>query len=296
MKVPAHHKHTLFLASALLLNSVFTNGYDELPERYLEDRHDAAEEDGGFEYDDDAYNIASSYFNGQPYHHLKYQSCMRLRGGAWGDSKTYNNPYLTYQYDQYVTYHSCKKNGLWGFNAQCQSKIDYMVPIENYFESTASCVNNYCENCYATCGISTNSSLSWSAQRCFDKCTANCDYYYEMTENAYTDGFSGCSLVAGTYYYYGTKCTDDGSMQMGYYQDNSCKVKVNNKISTKGTNSTFLSFDVFKFVDSICMNCTSGGSCEEVYDSSFHCNHRNGSAITSYEYGEQDHNEGDEVC
>jgi len=201
--------------------------------------------------------------------HLEMHTCMRKKTGQY-DADNY-----IYTYGNYLELHFCDGRKSWRERGDCDGSVNYVIGIEDYFRSTAGCVANYCDRCDATCGNANATTLESVVNGLYcNRCTKSCELYERaaaLTEEEYT----GCSPVNGTNYYYGVACSKMGTVSKDFFYDEECTAKIENNNILKGLprprSNKALSFDVFKMVNSFCMNCENGGVCENITDSSYHC-------------------------
>ncbi|KAL3800121.1 hypothetical protein HJC23_001042 [Cyclotella cryptica] len=170
-----------------------------------------------------------------------------------GRGKTYQNAY-----ESYFAFYTCK-------GRSCDKTVMHAIRMDDYFRSTSSCVQDYCDQCNG------------------EHCTSDCRNYVKMTSMS-DDGkrtYNGCTAITsieGLRYYYGPKCTIDGHVTMGYYFDKHCQINATRRRGIISTES-FTSLDVFGFVQSICSNCNYFEACQGIYNSSFACMEGNGTFL-----------------
>ncbi|KAL7522386.1 hypothetical protein ACHAWX_007070 [Stephanocyclus meneghinianus] len=162
-------------------------------------------------------------------------------------------------YESYFAFFTC--NG-WS----CDKTVERAIRIDDYFRATSGCVQDYCAQC-SDAG-----------------CSSNCNTYGNMTsltDDYGNNTYNGCSATTsseGLRYYYGPQCTDDGNVTMGYFFDKHCQLNATRRRNIYSPDS-FIYFDVFRFVQSICSDCSYFGLCEGVYNSSYACMGNNGTFL-----------------
>lgn len=134
-------------------------------------------------------------------------------------------------YESYFAFFTC--NG-WS----CDKTVERAIRVDDYFRATSGCVQDYCAQC-SDAG-----------------CSSNCNTYGNMTSLTDDYGnstYNGCSATTsseGLRYYYGPQCTDDGNVTMGYFFDKHCQLNATRRRNIYSPDS-FISFDVFRFVQSV---------------------------------------------
>lgn len=137
-------------------------------------------------------------------------------------------------YESYLAFYTCKG---W----YCDKTVERAVRMDDFFRATSSCVQDYCFQCND------------------ENCSIDCKNYAKMTSLISDDGngtYNGCSAVTsleGLQYYYGPQCTVDGQITMGYYFDRHCQVSAR-RSSNIYSSESFITFDVFRFVQSVRLN------------------------------------------
>ncbi|EED93027.1 predicted protein [Thalassiosira pseudonana CCMP1335] len=178
------------------------------------------------------YNDVSPYtlrFNGR---------CTSIKAGVNYNYHSDANHYAN-NYEQYLTFHTCPTSKRLSWGSGCNKAVEHNATSIN--------ATNTVDFCEAKCISSCNSYASMTGSN------ANDAYAYDG--GSYLDTYYGCSQVTdqtqGYTYYYGAMCSEKGGLTMGYYFDEYCQVNA----TTRSISSvaSFIDFDVFGFVNEICI-------------------------------------------
>ena len=85
-----------------------------------------------------------------------------------------------YSHQSFLHYHSCKNDNddgsyfrhFWG--AVACHRVSHVVRMDDYFQSTRGCVEDYCGGCMDAC--------DGGEGYCDSRCLSNCESYYNATE------------------------------------------------------------------------------------------------------------------
>eukprot|EP00804_Cyclotella_cryptica_P028123 CCRYP_011008-RA/>CCRYP_011008-RA protein AED:0.02 eAED:0.02 QI:670/1/1/1/1/1/2/198/387 len=186
-------------------------------------------------------------------HHLKWNGKCTSVPAGFNYNYRKGKGYET-NYESYFAFYTCK-----GWS--CDRTVERAIRIDDYFRATSGCVQDYCDQCTD------------------DSCSSNCITYASLaTGNDTYDGCSATTSSEGLKYYYGPQCTHEGDVTMGYFFDKHCQLNATRRGNIYSPES-FISFDVFRFVQSICTACSYFGVCEGIYNSSFACMGNNGTFL-----------------
>ena len=181
-----------------------------------------------------------SYSHLSSSHHLKWNGkCTSVPAGLNYDYRK-GKSYET-NYESYFAFYTCK-----GWS--CDKTIERAIRIDDYFTATSGCVQDYCAQCDD------------------ESCSLNCEVYANMTSDYGNSTYNGCSATTsseGLRYYYGPQCTDNGDVTMGYFFDRHCQLNATRRRNIYSPES-FISFDVFSFVQSVRLNESDLGRCNYI--------------------------------
>eukprot|EP00579_Thalassiosira_antarctica_P002153 CAMPEP_0201870392 /NCGR_PEP_ID=MMETSP0902-20130614/3493_1 /ASSEMBLY_ACC=CAM_ASM_000551 /TAXON_ID=420261 /ORGANISM="Thalassiosira antarctica, Strain CCMP982" /LENGTH=420 /DNA_ID=CAMNT_0048395985 /DNA_START=88 /DNA_END=1350 /DNA_ORIENTATION=- len=201
-------------------------------------------------------------------YYLQFTTCTSITDEV---NKNYTNDGYSFSHQSFLHYHSCKDtNGgyfsrhFWG--AFMCHRVSHVVRMDDYFQSTKGCVQDYCDECTAACD---------NDGSCSSTCLEQCEGYYDLTEGSMD--YYGCAgpynATDGSAYYFGPVCSISGGVTKSYFLDEECEISADSSDAIQ-FNVTPPSLNMYKFVDSICSSCAGGDVCENLYDSSFHCSDR----------------------
>lgn len=198
-------------------------------------------------------------------YYASYKTCFRVKisnndDDAEGNSYFYNGKYYA-KYQRYVAFNLCNKCG-----SNCDESTGYVTDMDNYVQTMAGFVKDYCEECDAKCGRRLEDEPAEDNIDC-STCASQCSIYSSASDGG-NDEANYLNCQAGyndgsTQFYQSPTC-HEGTIVMGLFYDNACTVKSDQKPEMQ------FDYHTFRTIEKMCFDCSYGDdAC--LYDSSTHC-------------------------
>ena len=244
----------LFL-TALLLSTI--TGVSSQQQRWLE------EEDGGN-------NDDLSQFT------LQQGTCFRMKIGNDndddGNSYFYNGAYRS-QYMRYISFDLC--------NTQTGQCNEYVVALEDFLENTVDYVQTMCGACANKCSRRNRDlrRLDEGANGDGENMNVNCNTCVDECQLLNNKGNSGIDESGylecqadyddGDLEYYTAPQCENGEVVIGHFYDDECTIK------TSTLQDSVFSYNTFRTLASIKLDCSLSDNCAELFDDAIPCSSGN---------------------